>query len=242
MEKSDSIKPGQVPDPDLEARLGYRFARPELLEQASTHRSYAVEHGLDSMDNERLEFLGDAVLELVISHLLFNRYAEKCREGELTRMRSFLVNEAQLAEQARKLGMGDYLRMGKGEDRSGGREKPSILSNVFEAVVGAIYLDSDIEEVFFFIERCLGDLIDQAADIGASRDFKSQLQEVTQRKFHNIPAYEVENVSGPDHQRTFHIALYLNGRMLARSKGQSKKEAEQEAARKALRIVEGVQT
>ena len=238
MEESDSFKPEQDSASDPEISLGYHFVRPELLEQALTHRSYAVEHGIGARDNERLEFLGDAVLELVVSHLLFTRHGKRCTEGELTRMRSFLVNESQLAIQAQRLGLGKHLRLGKGEDRSGGREKPSILSDVFEAVVGAIYLDSSIEDIFSFIERCFGDLLDQVVGIGLGQDYKSKLQELTQGRFHSVPVYEVEKVSGPDHQRIFQVIINFNGQVLQRGSGRSKKEAEQDAARKALGILD----
>ena len=238
MEESDSFKPEQDSVSDLEIRLGYHFVCFELLEQALTHRSFAVEHGIDALDNERFEFLGDAVLELVVSHLLFTRHGERCREGELTRMRSFLVNESQLATQARRLGLGKHLRLGKGEDRSGGREKPSILSDAFEAVIGAIYLDSSIKEVFSSIERCFGDLLDQIVDIGLGQDYKSKLQELTQGRFRSVPRYEVEKVSGPDHQRIFQVIINFNGQALQRGSGRSKKEAEQDAARKALDILD----
>jgi ribonuclease III len=238
MEQSDSFESVQDSASDIEISLGYHFVRPELLEQALTHRSYAVEHGIGALDNERLEFLGDAVLELVVSHLLFTRHGESCREGELTRMRSFLVNESQLAEQALRVGIGKQLRLGKGEDRSGGREKSSILSDAFEAVVGAIYLDSGIEEVFSVIERCFGDLLDQAVDIGIGHDYKSKLQELIQGRFHSVPVYEVEKVSGPDHQRIFQVIINFNGQVLQRGSGRSKKEAEQDAARKVLCILD----
>ncbi|NIA09075.1 MAG: ribonuclease III [Nitrospiraceae bacterium] len=237
MEKTENFKTRQNFASNLEASFGYHFARPELLEQALTHRSYTAEHGLGGQDNERLEFLGDAVLELVISHLLFERHAEKCREGELTRMRSFLVNESQLASQAHRLGLGKYIRLGKGEDRSGGRNKPSILSDTFEAVIGATYLDSNIEEIFLIIEKCFGDLLDQAIEIGINQDYKSRLQELTQGRFHSVPIYEIEKITGPDHQRTFHVAIHFNDYVIQRGTGKSKKEAEQEAARKALSII-----
>jgi ribonuclease III len=238
MEESEGFSPEQDSVSDLEISLGYHFVRPELLGQALTHRSYAVEHGMGASDNERLEFLGDAALELVVSHLLFVRHGDMCREGELTRMRSFFVNESQLAAQAFRLGLGRYLLLGRGEDRSGGREKPSILSDAFEAVVGAIYLDSRIEEVFSFIERCFGDLLDQALEIGLNQDYKSKLQELTQGRFRTVPVYEIEKVSGPDHQRTFEVIINFNGQVLQRGSGRSKKEAEQDAARKALSILD----
>nr|HDN00557.1 ribonuclease III [Deltaproteobacteria bacterium] len=238
MQESEGFRPGQDSVSDLEVSLGYHFVRPELLGQALTHRSYAVEHGIGALDNERLEFLGDAALELVVSHLLFVRHGQMCREGELTRMRSYFVNESQLAAQAFRLGLGCHLRLGKGEDRSGGREKPSILSDAFEAVVGAIYLDSGIEEVFSFIERCFGDLLDQALEIGLNQDYKSRLQELTQGRFRSVPVYEIERVSGPDHQRIFEVVISFNGQALQRGSGRSKKEAEQDAARKALSILD----
>jgi ribonuclease-3 len=128
--------------------------------------------------------------------------------------------------------------LGKGEDRSGGREKPSILSDAFEAVVGAIYLDTGIEEVFSFIERCFGDLLDQALEIGLNQDYKSRLQELTQGRFRSVPVYEIERVSGPDHQRIFEVVISFNGQALQRGSGRSKKEAEQDAARKALSILD----
>ncbi len=237
MEETEDLDPKENSAFELEAILGHHFVQPELLRQALTHRSYSAEHRLGCLDNERLEFLGDAVLELVISHLLFKRHGERCREGELTRMRSFLVNENQLANQAHRLGLGKYILLGKGEDRSGGRSKPSILSDTFEAVIGAIYLDSNIEEVFLIIERWFGDLLDQAIEIGLDQDYKSRLQELTQGRFHSVPIYEIEKITGPDHQRTFHVAIHFNDRVLQRGIGKSKKEAEQDAARKALDII-----
>jgi ribonuclease-3 len=222
---------------DLQRRLGYRFHRPDLLRQALTHRSYAVERGPDSQDNERLEFLGDAVLELVISHLLFKYHGGEYREGELTRMRAFLVREGQLADQARKLEMGGDLLLGKGETKSGGPEKSSILADAFEAVMGAMYLDGGLEEALRFIERCFGSLLEEVAETGLERDYKSTLQELTQGKFHAVPVYEIEEINGPDHERTFTVALYFQGEVVSRGKGRSKKEAEQGAARRALDVI-----
>lgn len=221
----------------LEETIGYNFIKKELLEQALTHRSYAVEQVPRIYDNERLEFLGDAVLDLVISHLLFSRYAGEYGEGDLTRMRAFLVNEAQLADQSRMLSLADYLLLGKGEARGGGHDKPSILADVFEALVGAIYLDGGIEPVFSFIQRCFEGLLDDALDLGFEQDYKTNLQELTQRLYHDIPVYEVEQVSGPDHKKVFTVVLNLQGKMLARATGRSKKEAEQKAARITLETI-----
>jgi len=238
VEEPESPLPAQSACSDLEDRIGYHFKDPRLLIQALTHKSYAAEHGTQVQDNERLEFLGDAVLELVISRCLYDRHGRKCREGELTRMRSFLVNESQLASLARLLDLGRYLRLGRGEDKNRGREKPSILSDALEGLIGALYLDGGIDEAFRIIEALFGSLLDQAVEIGIGHDFKSLLQELTQKRFHAVPNYRVEAITGPDHQRTFVIALYFNGEVLARGKGKSKKEAEQKAARKALAVLQ----
>jgi ribonuclease III len=233
----DSSTPEPEPIDELQRSLGYAFVVAELLRQAVTHRSYSVEHGPGTPDNERLEFLGDAVLELVVSHLLFDRYGSEYREGDLTRMRAFLVNEGQLAKQARSIGLGRYLRLGKGEARSGGGEKDSILSDCLEAVVGAIYLDGGLGPALGFVERCFKDLLNDLAGVGLGQDYKSSLQELMQSKYHDTPVYAVEDVSGPDHERTFSVALHFHGEMLARGSGRSKKEAEQEAAREALAVL-----
>jgi ribonuclease-3 len=237
MEEYDSFK-HKLNYADLETRIGYHFVRPELLTQALTHRSFVAEHKLGTQDNERLEFLGDAILEFVVSYLLFKRYGERCREGELTRMRSFLVNESQLASQAERLKLGKYLRLGKGEDKSSGRKKPSILSDAFEALIGAIYLDSNIKEVFSFIERCFEGLFDQVVNTGLDQDYKSKLQELTQGRYHSVPTYDIEKISGPDHDRIFQVIISFDGQVLQRGIGRSKKEAEQDAARKALDVLD----
>lgn len=218
----------------LQSTIGYNFKSHELLEQALTHKSYAVECSGNVKDNERLEFLGDAVLELVVSHLLYERFASKCSEGELTRMRAYLVNESQLAKQASRIGLGDCIRLGRGERRSGGAKKPSILSDSFEALLGAMYLDGGIEPIFTLITRYFKDIIDEAYGTGQVQDYKTILQEITQARFHTVPEYVLEKVSGPDHQRKFKVALYLRGKLMAKGEGKSKKEAEREAASKAL--------
>ncbi|MDA8162763.1 MAG: ribonuclease III [Desulfobacteraceae bacterium] len=221
----------------LEKTIGYNFVRKELLEQALTHRSYAVEQIPRICDNERLEFLGDAVLDLVISHLLFSKYANDYGEGDLTRMRAFLVNEAQLARQSRRLGMAGHLLLGKGEARGGGHDKPSILADAFEALVGAIYMDGGMGPAFSFVQRSFGGLLDDALSLGLGQDYKTNLQEAAQRSCHDMPVYAVECISGPDHERVFTVALSLQGKMLARATGRSKKEAEQKAARIALEMI-----
>ncbi|MGC9022232.1 MAG: ribonuclease III [Dissulfurimicrobium sp.] len=219
---------------ELEQKIGYRFSKKSLPKQAITHRSYAVEQTPRVLDNERLEFLGDAVLGLVVSHMLYFRYGSGYKEGDLSRIRAFLVNESQLARQARKLGLASCILLGKGEARCNGSNKDSILADAFEALVGAIYLDGGIEPAFLFIKRWFDDLFDIALDFGLEQDYKTNLQEITQRLYHETPVYEVEQVSGPDHERLFTVALYLRGDMLARATGSSKKEAEQRAAEIAI--------
>ncbi len=220
---------------ELEETLGYTFNNPQLLECALTHRSFAAEHSDISEDNERLEFLGDAVLELVMTRLLFDLYGNAYSEGDLTRMRAFLVNEAQLAKQAEGIGLGHYIRLGKGEERSGGRRKKSILADTFEAVMGAIYLDGGLEPCFSFVKRLFNQVLSEITDHFLIEDYKSALQELTQARFHVVPTYRVEKISGPDHNRTFEVAIILDGKVLARGEGSSKKKAEQDAAKEALK-------
>ena len=222
----------------LEKTLGYSFRRPDLLARALTHRSWAVEHKA-AADNERLEFLGDAVLELAISDLIYRKHAGMHSEGDMTRMRASMVNENQLAEVASRLGLGEYIRLGRGERNSGGSRKPSLLSDALEAVIGAIYLDGGFQPALDFVEQILGDLVENAPQ-GLLRDCKSRLQELVQAKMHITPTYQVQDVSGPAHCRTFNVSLLLNGEVLSRGSGSSKKEAEQQAACRALEKLEQV--
>ncbi|OCC15386.1 Ribonuclease III [Dissulfuribacter thermophilus] len=221
----------------LERIIGYNFKDKSLLDQALTHRSYATEHSGMVSDNERLEFLGDAVLELVMTKLLFDLYGKEYSEGDLTRMRAFLVNENQLASQAQRLTIGEFIKLGKGEERSGGRYKKSILADTFEAITGAIYLDGGLDPCFKFIKSIYDELLKNVTSQFKIDDYKSALQELTQAKFHVVPTYRVERISGPDHNRSFEVALIFEGDVLARGKGSSKKKAEQEAAKKALKIL-----
>ena len=236
-----TLPPGKTGEPagqqDLSEKTGYVFRDAGLLEQALTHRSFAVEQGPGTEDYERLEFLGDAVLELVVSHLLFVTHGDRFREGDLTKMRAFLVNEKQLAGQARKLGLGRLMRLGKGEEMSGGRDKESILADMFEALMGAMYIDGGIDPCFCFVQNVFGDLVKEVASSGLEQDYKSMLQELTQARFHGVPVYRIESVNGPDHRRWFEVALYMNDEIMARGTGKSKKKAEQDAARKALDVL-----
>lgn len=218
----------------LEFALEYQFADLRLLDVALTHRSFMNESSEPGLqDNERLEFLGDAVLDLCVSHLLMKAFPDY-NEGRLSRMRSLLVNEYPLAEMGRKFSLGEYLRLGKGEESSGGRNKSSILSNAFEAVVAAVYLDSSFDRVYAVMEKLFEPLILQDTDNLLFRDFKTQLQEVSQELFKTIPKYSLMDEYGPDHNKTFVVQLGIANRIRTSGMGKSKKEAEQEAARRAL--------
>ncbi|QJA06080.1 ribonuclease III [Thermosulfurimonas marina] len=223
--------------PELERRLGVRFRDPGLLVQALIHRSYAAEKKLPpGADNERLEFLGDAVLSAVITHLLFERFPE-ASEGELSRMRAWLVREERLARIAERLGLFEFVLVSRGEARSGGPKKASILAGALEAVIGAIYLDGGYGKVFECLRRLFARLLPQARR-GMEADYRSRLQELTQALFRETPTYEVVSEKGPSHAPIFEVEVRVGERVLGRGKGRSKKEAAQEAARKALDILE----
>ena len=215
----------------LEERLGYSFKDRELLLTAITHRSFVPEGKFSQEHNERLEFLGDAVLELIISDILFRRFGRHYREGDLTKMRAFLVSEARLFELSTKLGIGEVILLGKGEEKSGGRKRPSILADAFEAITGAIYLDGGFKSAYSFVEKQFRDLMECAVDRGLKNDYKTRLQELTQRYFQVLPSYRLVEMKGPDHDRVFKVALFFNDEEVAQGTGKSKKEAEQQAAR-----------
>jgi ribonuclease III len=211
----------------LEAALDHHFARPEHLVIALTHRSAE-----ERPNNETLEFLGDAVLALAMSDLLMARFPD-AREGDLSKMRASLVNAEVLARKARELDLGHWLRIGKGEERSGGREKPSILAAAYEAMLGAIYLDGGYECARAVVERHFATEAVEHATLG-QRDYKTQLQELTQRLFRATPSYALVEESGPEHRKRFVSEITVAGRTLGRGIGSSKKAAEQEAAMRAL--------
>ena len=224
---------------ELEARLGYQFVNRELLASALTHRSFANEHpSLGRPDNEKLEFLGDAVLDLVIGHMLMERYPE-AREGELSVTRAQVVSEVGLTEVAEELHLGDYLFLGKGEQRSGGRFKSSLLSDAVEALVAAVYLDGGFDKVWELIARLFPQRLAQV-ELTGYYDHKTRLQERAQELVKETPVYEVVEQRGPDHERIFVIAVLLRGRELARAEGRSKKQAEQRAAAAAAFLLEGL--
>lgn len=213
--------------PLMEA-LGYRFSDLELLTRALTHRSHANEHGDEELHNERLEFLGDAVVGLCVGHELMLQLPD-VREGQLTKLRAMVVSASGLATAAQALGLGDYLRLGRGEEQGGGRQKESIVSGAFEALVGAVFLDGGFEPVAAVLRRLLGELVEAAVRGELDRDFKTRLQE--QLAAQEAPlSYEVVGERGPDHAKVFAVAVRLGDRELARAEGHSKKEAEQRAA------------
>lgn len=220
-------------------KLRYRFDELSLLEEALRHSSYVNEKGDgDMQDNEKLEFLGDAVLNLIVGHLLMVRFPE-LNEGDLSRMRASLVNESQLADIARSMDLGAHIKLGKGEILSHGSQKNSILANAFEAVLAAVYLDGGYESAFDVVEANLSPLFGELTSLDANQDFKSQLQELVQSSQQEIPTYTVVDESGPDHDKTFSVRLEVID-IITEGRGKSKKLAEQDAARQALETLNGL--
>ena len=215
---------------DLEDRLGHRFTDPANLRAALVHRSYTAEHA-DVADNERLEFLGDAVLQLIVTDFLFEHYPEM-REGEMAKVRAACVNRVELAAVARSIDLGSQLLMGVGEVASGGRSKDSILADAMEAVLAAVYLDGGLEPSRTVILRHWADLVHLKARAPGRRDFKTRLQERLATDGLR-PVYQVED-AGPDHAKVFEAVVSVEGEILGSGSGRSKKEAQQEAARHAL--------
>lgn len=199
----------------------------ELLELSMTHRSYAYEHG-GLPTNERLEFLGDSVLGIVITETLYEAFPELA-EGSLAKLRAAVVNAKACAQVAREIGIGEYLRLGRGEETTGGRDKSSILADTLEAVIGAMYLSVGMSVAADFIHRYFDPLIDQAASLGAGLDWKTSLQELSAERGLGVPGYLIEE-SGPDHEKWFTAQVLLAGQGYGRGEGKSKKDAEQAAA------------
>ncbi|MGN1002226.1 MAG: ribonuclease III [Oscillospiraceae bacterium] len=214
----------------LEKKLGYAFRDPALIQTALTHSSYANEHRCQS--NERLEYVGDSVLGMVVATHLYALYPEM-PEGGMTRLRAELVCEHSLWTVADKLGFGRYLRLGKGEELSGGRERHSILADCVEAVIAALYLDGGMEPARRFIDEHILSQLDSGAPIGVT-DYKTELQELVQQRPGRTLSYELVGESGPDHRKTFAFRVSLDGERIGEGEGHTKKEAEQNAARCAL--------
>ena len=219
----------------LQTAIAYRFRDRGLLEHAMTHTSRANEDVSGGVvDNESLEFLGDAVLGFIVADLLFREFPD-CDEGEKSKMKATLVSTATLARVAERLGLGDHLLLGRGEEKTGGRRKQALLADGCEALIAAMYLDGGIEQSRAFIVRELGGFIDDLRRDGVSaQDYKSTLQELVQGRNRPLPEYRVVGAAGPDHQKLFDVEVLVAGEPLARATGPSKKEAEQEAARLAL--------
>jgi ribonuclease III len=222
----------------FEKLLGYSFKKREHLKRALTHKSYANEQHMPSTEhNERYEYLGDAVLELAISHLLMDSFPNH-PEGELSKLRAAIVNESQLADVARRMKIGEFLYLGKGEDRTGGRDKPSLLSDAFEAVLGGVYLDRGFEKVCKVVRKKFTGVMGEVGGEGFIKDYKTRLQEISQGRFKIMPRYRLASTTGPDHKKTFEVNLYIKEELVGVGRGASKKAAEQDAAKQALEKIE----
>jgi ribonuclease-3 len=224
----------------LEDRLGHRFADPHLLDRALTHRSLANEDATGATgDNESLEFLGDAVLGFLIAEMLFHDFP-RFDEGQKSKIKSSLVSTTALAQQAKKIGLGEFLALGRGEEKTGGRQKFALLADAFEAVLAAIYLDGGLEAARAFVAREFAEAFEDVRNPGFwGRDYKSALQELVQARNLPLPEYVVVAESGPDHRKTFLVEVRVKGELLGEARGASKKVAEQEAARQAIERLGG---
>lgn len=222
----------------FESVIGYKFNQRKLLNEALTHSSYSNERrGENVQNNERLEFLGDAVLSIAISERLFKQYSE-LPEGELTKIRSKVVCEATLSDCAKRLKLGEAMRFGRGEEMTGGRSRASILADAFEALIAAIYLDGGMEASANFVYSQMDPAIRDAISGKVFLDYKTHLQELIQTQRDNRIRYEIVREEGPDHCKVFHTQVLLNEEIVGAGQGRSKKEAEQEAARAAITSLE----
>lgn len=221
--------------PTLEKKIGYTFKKKAIIKEAITHKSFAHENPKEATSfNERLEFLGDTVLSLTISEYLFRAYPN-LSEAELSRLRAYAVKESTLAKVAEGLNLGRYLLLGKGEELTGGRKKPSILANTFEALIGAIYIDGGLKKVNDFILKNLRSRVDETIKREVIFDYKSKLQEVSQERFGVLPRYVIHRETGPEHDKTFEVKVYIKDEVYGTGKGKSKKTAQQLAASAGLR-------
>ena len=220
----------------IEDKLGYRFQDRCLLEEALTHRTFVNEAG-GGKDNQRLEFFGDAVLDFLLSDMLLVQFPA-AREGELTRIRAALVDEASLARIAAELDLGSCLRLGRGEEKGGGRQKRSLLADAFEALLAALYLDGGIDEARRVVNQQFAPLL-ASGELLSGRDAKTELQEQARVLRGELPRYQLKQVSGPDHDRRFTVEIYLGEELMGEGVGRTKKEAEQDAARGAAILLKG---
>lgn len=217
----------------LEAKIEYEFKDKALLERALTHSSYANEHHLDKRDNERLEFLGDSILGFTTAEYLFQNH-RNLPEGELTKLRAYAVCEKSLYGFAKEIRLGEFINLSKGEEKTGGRDRASVLSDAFEALIAAIYLDAGIETAKKFILRFIVPCLENKP---VFKDYKTTLQEVIQQNHGNELSYVLVSETGPDHDKCFEVEAHLNSNIIGRGKAGSKKKAEQEAARQALELM-----
>ncbi len=221
---------------ELQESVGFDFSNVALLQTAFTHSSYVNEHRHEKLqDNERLEFLGDAVLELTVSDYLFKKYPDMA-EGQMTKMRAAIVCEPSLVEFAEMVHFSKYIRLGKGEEKAGGRTRPALLADVFESFIGALYLDNGIQAVIRFLERLVFPKIDTGIYM-QTVDFKTQLQEIVQRDRDVLIQYDILDETGPAHNKAFEAQVVVNGQVLGKGTGRTKKQAEQNAAEFAIRQV-----
>jgi len=221
----------------LQTRIRYRFRNTQLLTQALTHRSYLHQSKEEGEDNERLEFLGDSVIEMVVSHLLLTRFPH-LTEGGLSKARAEFVKESSLAALARRLRLGEVLRLGRGEEETGGREKDSILAGCLEALMAAIYLDGGYKKIFRVVEDLYTSRFAGMNGEIEDKDFKTRLQEYTQGHLNDVPHYIVTDEEGPDHAKTFEVVISIGAEVYGTGKGRTKKEAEQRAAEETLRSLQ----
>lgn len=213
--------------------LDINFQDPKLLHQAFLHRSYLNEVKIDMQSNERLEFLGDSVLSLVISYYLYTLRATDS-EGELTNLRAHIVKTKSLSEAAKKLELGKYLKLSKGEEISGGRDNPQLLANTYEALLGSLFLDQGLEAVKKVIGKTLLPFFEKELKLGPPKDAKSSLQELVQQRLKESPHYKILATTGPDHAKQFTVAVFVGGKETGQGRGASKQIAEEEAAKQAL--------
>jgi ribonuclease-3 len=216
---------------ELQKSLGYQFKNEKLITEALTHRSYSKD-----FNNERLEFLGDAVMDLIVGEYLFFLFPD-AEEGFLSKLRAALVNEESFTKLAKELNLGKYLKLSNAEENNGGREKPSILSSAFEALIGALYLEAGFEKTKEIALTLLKKVYPKINPDELLKDYKTNLQEITQAHFGEVPEYKVVNTTGPDHRKQFEIAVYIQGKKYASAKGKSKKVAQQEGAKKTIEIL-----
>jgi len=218
---------------ELEEKLNYHFKNKDLIIEALTHKSYKKPY-----NNERLEFLGDAVLDLIVGEFLFEKFPDS-DEGILSKIRASLVNESGFTLLAKRLDLGKYIYLSVAEENNSGRTKPSLLSNAFEAIIGAIYLEAGLGRAKEISIDLLTDVHTKIDLDSLSKDYKTALQELTQSTHGVTPDYELVGATGPDHKKEFEIAIYLDGKIISSAKGKSKKEAQQKAAKKALEWLKG---